>query len=289
MATYTGVADASGNFTVPFSSTYTSGEKITVTAEKDSATKSIELYAPSEVTGGGVIQFSGNMTNFPNNIGTVILKSEITNIPSYGFAVNSTGNIWAKATGLVVEGATNIGSYAFLGWSSLRILTLNSGLKNIGAYAFEGHKLVNLNIPASVETISSYAFNSAERLISITFETNSKLTSISEYAFTTAIELTFPLILPKSLVTIGSGAFRFIWKLKSLIIGPNVKTIGSSAFAGARVLEEMIIDALTPPAIASSTFLELNPACVIKVPSASLSAYQSALNWSIYASQMVGV
>lgn len=289
MATYTGVADASGNFTVPFSSTYTSGEKITVTAEKDSATKSIELYAPSEVTGGGVIQFSGNMTNFPNNIGTVILKSEITNIPSYGFAVKSTGNIWAKATGLVVEGATGIGSYAFLGWSSLRILTLNSGLKNIGAYAFEGHKLVNLNIPASVETISSYAFNSAERLISITFETNSKLTSISEYAFTTAIELTFPLILPKSLVTIGSGAFRFIWNLKSLIIGPNVTTIGSSAFAGARVLEEMIIDALTPPAIASSTFSELNPACVIKVPSASLSAYQSALNWSIYASQMVGV
>ena len=39
-----GVADLNGDFTVPFSSNYTSGQKITVTAEKDSATKTIELF-----------------------------------------------------------------------------------------------------------------------------------------------------------------------------------------------------------------------------------------------------
>mgnify|MGYP001618506052 FL=1 len=42
MPTVTGTADANGDFNIALGANYTSGEKITVTAEKDSAEKTIE-------------------------------------------------------------------------------------------------------------------------------------------------------------------------------------------------------------------------------------------------------
>lgn len=48
MTTYTGTADASGNFTIDISSALTSGEIVQVTAQKDGQSKSINIQAPSE-------------------------------------------------------------------------------------------------------------------------------------------------------------------------------------------------------------------------------------------------
>ena len=162
MTTYTGVADANGDFIVPFSSAYTSGEKITVTAEKDGAIKSIELYAPSEAVGGGVIQFSGTLVDFPNNIGGITISQIAGSIGSYAFYCYAAGsNIYSKATSLVIpEGVTSVLDFSFFGWISANSLILPASLKMIGNNAFSGWaKTTSLVIPEGVTSIGNSAFS----------------------------------------------------------------------------------------------------------------------------------
>ena len=138
MAIYTGVADANGDFTVPFSSNYTGGQKITVTAEKDSELKTIELYAPSEVTGGGVIQFSGTIEQFPRNIGVITFIGIEGVIQPYAFAANSNNfNMFKVATGLVLPmGITEIAEAAFFNWQNCESVSIPSSVQRFGNLVF---------------------------------------------------------------------------------------------------------------------------------------------------------
>jgi len=172
MTTYTTVADSNGDFIVPFSTEYSSGEKITVTAEKDSATKSIEIYAPSKVIGSGTIQFTGSLNDFPGNIGGVIISGISGIIGDYAFQPENTqqGGFQRKATSLqIFDGVTKIGASAFKGWSAVKALSLPSTLLFIGSSAFSGlSALTSLIIPNSVDTIDSFAFEYCTSLTTLT-------------------------------------------------------------------------------------------------------------------------
>ena len=138
MAIYTGVADSNGDFNIPFSANYTSGQKVTVTAKKDGAKKSIELFAPSEVTGGGVIQFSGTLEQFPRNIGVITFSRINGVIQPYAFAANSNNfNMFKVATGLVLPmGITEIAEAAFFDWQNCKSVSIPSSVQTFGALAF---------------------------------------------------------------------------------------------------------------------------------------------------------
>lgn len=141
MATYTGTADENGDFTVIFGGAeYTSGQKVTVTALKDGAEKSIEIFAPSDTTNGGVIQFLGNLNNFPENIGDIRLDKISGIIGASAFEAGSpTTSLFKKATGLVINhGVVDIGSSAFRNWVLARHLTIPETVTTIQLYAFQG-------------------------------------------------------------------------------------------------------------------------------------------------------
>ena len=133
MPTVTGTADANGDFNIALGANYTSSEKITITSAKDGATKSIELFAPSEVIAPtGVIQFSGNLTNFPANIATVTISGLSGKIADYSFYANNDLHMWAKATGLVVSsGVTIVGAYAFAKWMKAKNIIIASTVTSI--------------------------------------------------------------------------------------------------------------------------------------------------------------
>ena len=160
MAIYTGVADENGDFTIPFSANYTSGQKVTVIAEKNSETKTIELFAPSEATGGGVIQFSGNLTGFPNNIGVISIGPIYGTIGTYAFsAASNPSSLMKKATGLIIkEGSTDLGSYSFEGWVSAQSLDVKEGVQTIGIYAFSNWQaLKSAKFPSTLVSIGANA------------------------------------------------------------------------------------------------------------------------------------
>lgn len=308
MATYTGTADASGNFNIGFGgNSYAGAQKVTVTSAKDGGSKTVELFAPSYLTGGGVIRFSGNMTNFPNNIGDITLSSEISGtIQAAAFQGTST-NMFTKATGLKIEGAvTVISSYAFYGWSASTKAILPASVTSIESSAFSGWTaLTSFTIPASTTSIGQTAFDSCPNLGFLTM--NSSISTIGDYAFRQS-KISGSLIFPTSITSIGVASF-FMCKLTSvnipkgaikssafagnlltsLVLGANVTSIGSNAFDGNANLVDVQCLATTPPTASTTIFGTANASLVIKVPNASLAAYQAASGWSTYASKMVGV
>lgn len=239
MAIYTGVADGNGDFTIPFSTNYTSGQKVTVTAEKDASTKSIELFAPSEVI-GEAIKISGSWNNFPANIGIVTMTFSGA-IQSSAFWPRSSNAGFSNASGLVLEGVTGIGSYAFAEWTKMTSLVFDNSLLTISSFAFENCSLLE------------------------------------------------ELVITDSITAIGDAAFRYAYALKKLTLGSALSSLGGAAFEYLVECNEIICKRTTPPTILSNTFDSLKSSCVIKVPSASLTAYQTAENWSAHASKMVGV
>lgn len=288
MTTYTAVADANGDFIVPFSSNYTSGQKITVTAENGSATKSIELYAPSDVTGGGVIQFSGTLIDFPLNIGIVTISGISGKIGDYAFqAASNVLSIWKKATGLVVgSGVTEIGDYAFENWANIKSLSLPIGLIKIGNRAFFGNALLeSLVIPNTVTQIGMFSFYASQAL---SLSIPSSISIIPDSAFAYWVKAT-DLVLPEGVTRVGSSAFSSWSKGKYLTLPESLAIIEAGAFSDWVECLEIRCLRTTPPTLGSSVFQSLKSTCVIKVPSASLAAYQAATNWSAHASKMIGV
>ncbi|WP_180022567.1 MULTISPECIES: leucine-rich repeat domain-containing protein [unclassified Acinetobacter] len=336
MATYTTVADGNGDFAVSFPASYTGGEKITVTSEKDSATKTIELYAPSEVIGGGAIQFSGTMDNFPLNIGNVILSNAISGVIQNNalIATQQDNNIFYRATGLIISGSvTEIKNYSFTDWRYASLLQLPSTLQKIGEYAFQNFGssapvFFDCVLPNSVTNLSNYCFSRAgfknfdigSGVLTIpdnSFEYTSKLETFNyrnvktvngSAFYSSAIKYN---IIPDTVTMIGGGAYQYAASLEvntgngitsipafafagndkctKFTIGLNVLSILSNGIAGLTSCNELICLPVNPPDLNSSGLSSLKSTCVIKVPVASLSAYQTAPNWSAHAAKMVGV
>lgn len=116
--------------------------------------------------------------------------------------------------------------------------------------------------------------------------------------------------IPSTITSLGSSDFRYCTSLKEIIIPNSVTTIEGSVFYNCTALEEITFPSsvtsigayvcesctslhdvymlpTTPPTIGIAGFLYCSSSLVIHVPNGSLSAYQSATNWSIYASKMV--
>lgn len=268
MTIYTGVADANGDFIVPFSASYTAGQKVTVTALKDGAQKTIELFAPSDVISGGAIQFSGNLTNFPVNIGIVTLSGLSGNIGSQAFFGGGDGFFGAKATGLIIEdGVVKIQStQAFSGWVLAKSLRLPNTLTDIGDNAFFGWRsLIEINIPNSVVTIGSYVFGGTTA--------NSALN----------------IIVGSGCKTIGQEAFWNQQMLISADFGSSITTLGQWACGNWISCNQIIMRAIAPPSIQVNTFGSLKSTCIFKVPASSVDAYKSAPNWSAFASKIQAI
>ena len=289
MATYTGVADANGDFNIPFSANYTGGQKITVTAEKEGSTKSIELYAPSGVVGGGSIQFSGTLNNFPENIGVITISELTGSIKANAFrAYAGDHNIFRLAKGLnIAANATTIGDFAFYDWQNAERITINPPVTTVGAYAFaQAVKATELELPDTLTTLGSYSFAYFYLLETVNLPLS--LTEVPASCFAQCRAATH-LVIPSNIKSIGGDAF-YDWRAAThLTIGSGVKNISGRAFGQWMACLEITVLATTPPAIQPSTFVDLNASCIFKVPAGSVAAYQAATNWSAFAARIQAI
>ena len=93
--------------------------------------------------------------------------------------------------------------------------------------------------------------------------------------------------IPAGQTVISDSTFRNAYSLRTATIPAGVQTIEANAFAGCFALCEIHLLPTTPPTLANTNaFTSLPADCVIYVPKGCLSAYQTATNWSTYASQM---
>lgn len=133
------------------------------------------------------------------------------------------------------------------------------GCTKIRKNVFSEASIYNAVLPETVTSIETNAFR--DNPLS-TIVLPSKLTSIGTYAFYNCVWLTSVLI-PSEVTSIGVNAFRNCSRLTTLEMKPTTPpTLGSYAIANSGLTQ-------------------------IIVPAGSLSAYQSATNWSDYADLMV--
>ena len=141
----------------------------------------------------------------------------------------------------------------FVNCTSLTSVNIPTTLTKIAYQMFFNTGFTTLVIPTGVTEIKASAYRSCQNLTSVTLPTTLTL-------------------------------------LSDTVNNKNAGTGEAYQFADCPNLVEVICLATTPPTMeANNVFANANANLVIKVPSASLSAYQSALNWSTYSSKMVGI
>lgn len=267
MATYTDVADANGDFIVPFSSAYTGGQKITVTAEKNGAEKSIDLFAPSEVVGGGNIRFTGNVNNFPVNIGGVELHGFTGTVSGFNVTMFS-----ANATSLYIrEGVTTVAASCFRDWLKMKTLHTPESLKTIGASSFAGLRALE-----NVEDINRILRNMTQ-------------TVTPNLVFFQADKAAGHLVIPDHITEVATQSFSALQKVTKLTLGKLLSKINIQSFSNFYSCDEIICKRVTPPTIDSGSFDNLKPTCIFKVPAESVGVYQAATNWSTYAARIQAI
>lgn len=110
------------------------------------------------------------------------------------------------------------------------------------------------------------------------------ITTVGTEAFRYCYSLS-DISLPDTITTIKTLAFETCRSLLKVTIPSAVTSIEDYAFRYCISLTEVHIKATTPPTAGKSIFPNYHE--TIYVPSGSLSAYQSASNWSTYSSRMV--
>jgi hypothetical protein len=111
---------------------------------------------------------------------------------------------------------------------------------------------------------------------------------MGNYAFSNCYSLA-SVTIPSSVTTMGNYAFSNCYSLASVTIPSSVTTMGNYAFSNCYGMAHYYVYRTTPPTLGgTSVFAGIRSDCVIHVPAASLSEYQSATNWSAHKAKMVG-
>lgn len=103
-------------------------------------------------------------------------------------------------------------------------------------------------------------------------------TKIGDNAFYGCLDLE-TLTLPEGVTTLGENSFRNCQLLHNVTLPSTITSIGVRAFAASTV-NYLYIYATTPPTLANVNAINTNYILIIYIPQGTLSAYQSATNWS---------
>ena len=190
---------------------------------------------------------------------TVNYLGSIYTVTSIG--LNAFKNIKTITSVVIPNTVTALGIGAFYGCSGLTSISLPDGISEIPEKAFLScFGLTSVKFPANLHTIGNIAFSGCDGLTSVVFPTG--LTSVGTYAFDNCAGLT-SIDLPAGLTSISNYAFSTCSKLAS-ITARAILPIDMSA--------------------ALSAFTGMKASCVLYVPQASLTAYQSATVWKDFSS-----
>ncbi len=143
----------------------------------------------------------------------------------------------------------SINSYAFLGCSMLKTVSLPTTLNSIGYRSFEGTAIKNLVIPEGVKVVGAGAFANCNSLLTVSIpSTVTELQNSGNYddygVFANCKNLQSVTIAPSNDYEgyIGRDAFRYCISLQSIEIPGNYTSVGEAAFVGCENLKSLIFN-----------------------------------------------
>lgn len=299
---------SSGNYTISIS--VTSGEFTFYNSNVNYIFNSPLIYTArikAVRIGTGITKLNNYAFYYCHSLKSITIPNSIISVGQYAF-----GNCYNLTHITIPSNVTSIAAYAYYKCYSLLNIALPSGVTNtVGNYAFSYcTSLYGITIPAGVTNINTYSFSYCYALQKIVFPGSSGSTSIGTYAFYYCYSLE-TVVLPNTITTIGQNAFYYCYSINSIniptsttsiaqnafyyctslsiiTIPNNVTNIGMSAFNSCNGVKEYHIRPTSVPTGGSSMFGSNASDVVIYVPQASLNDYQTASNWSSYASKMIG-
>lgn len=163
-----------------------------------------------------------------------------------------------------------------------------TALTSVPTNYFYGDTLLEkMEIPSNFTSVGELSFYQCTSMTEITLPNNGSFT-LSRTAFSNCTALQH-LEIPASIQTIPSSCFTGCNSLETLKLASSVRTIAAQGFSymGTNTASGVTITVLatTPPNLASSGFNNSNINKII-VPAGTLTAYQTATNWSVYANLM---
>lgn len=143
-----------------------------------------------------------------------------------------TGKVEEVILGSAVD---RIPDSAFIGWTSLKKITIPESVTSIGRSAFQAcSRLTDVSIPASVSFIGNFAFSSCTSLKNLSIPEGVSIIDVHTFHNCYALE---SIVLPQNLKSIGEGAFNGCSSLKEISFPNSLTVIGSSAFESCSSLE----------------------------------------------------
>jgi|GEM_PF-939649 len=210
---------------------------------------------------------------------TISIPNNVTSINASTFR-----QCYSLTTVLMPSNITSIAENAFYQCYNLTNILIPANVITIGNYAFyQCYSLSNISIPNGITSISNYIFQQCYNLSSVSLPNT--ITTIGNYAFQYCYSLT-SISIPDNITSIGSSAFYQCYTLASMSIPSGVTSIGGSAFYQCYIIKNYLIKATEPPTLSTNAFDGINDGCIIYVPPGTLKDYQSATNWTAYASYM---
>ena len=159
-----------------------------------------------------------------DNIAAMYVDDVKTTV-STGHVFSTTGEHIVKFT---LTDCTEIAEMTFASRDNLTSIEIPNSVTSIGSYAFDMcTSLTSITIPNSVKSIGSYAFGMCTSLTSITIPNS--VTSIGWHAFEYCSDLT-SVTIGNSVTSIGDYAFKNCSGLTSIEIPNSVTSIGWHAF-----------------------------------------------------------
>ena len=228
---------------------------------------------PSNIDGPNYLYFGSDYS-----LKCVVFPNTATSI--YGGACDSTYSLERVSLPATI---TAIGSSTF-SYSKLASITIPSGSTISNTALSYCYSLRSLYLPSSVTSLSDTLTASCKILNNISY---SSITSIGNSVFSNLHSMT-SVTIPNTVTSMGNYNFYYCYSLKSITIPSSVETIGTYFCSYSYAIEELHMLPTTPPTLGANAFKSIASFFKIYVPSASLTAYQTADGWSDFASYMVG-
>ena len=232
----------SGNCGVKNSAQHLDGSQVTWAVSKSEGSEDNDLLT---ISGTGEMGSGQPWKNFRSQIKTVVISEGVTNIVNGAFQ-----SCTSLKSVIIPSSVESIGNKVFYECTCLPSINIPSGVTSIGKNAFQDcSSLTSITIPASVESIKGNPLLGCSSLVSIfvepgntTYDSRDNCNAIIQTKKNQIITGCQNTVIPNSVTSIGSSAFKNCTGLTSIIIPNSVTSINASAFDHCSGLSSIVVE-----------------------------------------------